>query len=72
MRKLFLSFLLLLPVCGYSQDQYLVDWDSVGEETINHLVDLIRINTSNPPGNETEAANYLKEALGQDGIESEL
>ena len=49
-----------------------MDWDSVGEETINHLVDLIRINTSNPPGNETEAANYLKNALAEDGIDSQL
>jgi len=41
MRKNFTLFLLLLPICGYSQDQYLVDWDSVGEETIDHLVDLM-------------------------------
>jgi len=72
MRKNFTLFLLLLPICGYSQDQYLVDWDSVGEETIDHLVDLVRINTMNPPGNETDAANYLKAALAQEGIDSQM
>ena len=72
MRKKLVLFLLLLPISGYSQDRYLVDWDAIGDETINHLVDLVRINTSNPPGNETEAAEYLKAALAQDGIESEL
>jgi len=30
--------------------------------------DLIRINTSNPPGNETAVVNYVKEALDREGI----
>ena len=72
MRTLTIWFLLLLPVCGITQDQYLVDWDTVGEQTIRHLVDLVQINTSNPPGNETEAASYLKVALATEGIDSEL
>jgi len=61
-----------MPVCGYSQDQYLIDWDEIGEEAINHLINLVQINTSNPPGNETQAANYLKDALAAEGIDSEL
>lgn len=72
MRTLTIWFLLLLPVCGFPQDQYLVDWDAVGDQTIQHLVDLVRINTSNPPGNETKAANYLQAALASEGIDSEL
>lgn len=72
MRKLIGFLFLLLPVTLLGQDRYLVDWDEVGEESINHLVNLIRINTSNPPGNETEAANYIKAALASEGIESEL
>lgn len=60
------------PLLAQTQDRYLVDWDSVGDETIQHLVDLIRINTSNPPGNETEAANYLRAILASEGVESEL
>lgn len=63
---------LLLPVTTIGQDRYLIDWDEVGEEAINHMVNLVRINTSNPPGNETEAANYLKAALAAEGVGSEL
>ncbi len=72
MRKIFTWCLLFVPVYGYSQDRYLVDWESIGDETIQHLVDIVRINTSNPPGNETEAANYLKAILANEGIDSEL
>lgn len=72
MRKLTVWIFLLMPICGYPQDQYLIDWDEVGEEAINHMIKLVRINTSNPPGNETEAANYLKAALAAEGIESEM
>ncbi|RLA29734.1 MAG: hypothetical protein DRR11_15005, partial [Gammaproteobacteria bacterium] len=60
MRKALLLSLLIIPVLGYSQNRYLIDWDEVGEEAIDHLVNLVQINTSNPPGNETVAANYLK------------
>ena len=72
MRKVLLLSLLIIPVLGYSQNRYLIDWDEVGEEAIDHLVNLVQINTSNPPGNETVAANYLKAALAAEGIDSEL
>jgi acetylornithine deacetylase/succinyl-diaminopimelate desuccinylase-like protein len=72
MRRLLPLFLVLLPASLFAQDRYLVDWDEVGEEAINHLINLVRINTSNPPGNETEAANYIKATLAAEGIDSEL
>lgn len=72
MRRTIAIILIFLPATLFAQDRYLVDWDEIGEEAINHMVNLVRINTSNPPGNETEAANYIKAALAADGIESEL
>ncbi len=68
----FLIFSILLVSCGNvcAEQRYLVDWDAVGEESINHLVELIRIDTSNPPGNETLAANYLQAVLANEGIDS--
>lgn len=36
------------------------------------LVNLIKINTSNPPGNETQAAQYIKGLLAAEGISSEI
>jgi acetylornithine deacetylase/succinyl-diaminopimelate desuccinylase-like protein len=36
------------------------------------LADLIKINTTNPPGNEAEAAKYVAAVLQKDGIASEI
>ncbi len=44
----------------------------IEEEITNLLSDLIRINTTNPPGNETQAAKYLAETLEKDGFKCEL
>jgi acetylornithine deacetylase/succinyl-diaminopimelate desuccinylase-like protein len=72
MRHLIVSVFLFVSIAAFSQDRYLVDWEATGEESINHLVELVRINTSNPPGNETAAANYVKAVLASEGIDSEL
>ncbi|MGC9346482.1 MAG: M20/M25/M40 family metallo-hydrolase, partial [Candidatus Bathyarchaeales archaeon] len=44
----------------------------IEEEITNLLSDLIRINTTNPPGNETQAAKYLAEILEKEGFKCEL
>ncbi|MGQ9625050.1 MAG: M20/M25/M40 family metallo-hydrolase [Candidatus Bathycorpusculaceae bacterium] len=44
----------------------------VEEEVANLLVDLIRINTTNPPGNEIEAAKYIAKNLEREGFKCEL
>ena len=41
-------------------------------EAVNWLQGLIRINTTNPPGNELAAAKYLADILKQEGIASEI
>lgn len=72
MRSL-VGFLLFFYSTGvFAQDSYLVDWESAGEEAISHLIQLVRIDTTNPPGNETLVANYLKDVLANDGIDSQL
>ena len=72
MRPLIVSVLLLVPLSALPQDRYLVDWEAAGEESINYLVDLVQIDTSNPPGNETQAAMYIKAVLASEGIDAEL
>ncbi len=47
-------------------------WDHVGDEVLEHLRELLRLDTRNPPGNETRAAEYLRDVLARDGIESEI
>jgi acetylornithine deacetylase/succinyl-diaminopimelate desuccinylase-like protein len=44
----------------------------VEDEVTQVLTDLIRINTINPPGNETAAAKYLSEHLSGEGFKCEL
>ncbi|MDJ0905101.1 MAG: M20/M25/M40 family metallo-hydrolase [Woeseiaceae bacterium] len=72
MRYLGALLLLLFTASVQAQDRYLVDWDVVGEETLTHLSDLVRINTTNPPGRETLVANYLRDILEAEGIPTEL
>jgi acetylornithine deacetylase/succinyl-diaminopimelate desuccinylase-like protein len=66
-----LVLLLFLNTAG-AQQSYLVDWNDVGQEAIDHLVELVKIRSVNPPGNETEVAEYVKAVLAAEGIESEL
>jgi len=42
------------------------------DEVIKNLQGLIRIDTSNPPGNETKAAEFIKAILDKEGIPSEM
>jgi acetylornithine deacetylase/succinyl-diaminopimelate desuccinylase-like protein len=44
----------------------------VENEVTQFLSELIRINTTNPPGNETAAAKYVAENLSREGFECEL
>lgn len=44
----------------------------IKDEAVKMLTDLIRINTVNPPGNELEAARYVKEILDREGIENSI
>jgi acetylornithine deacetylase/succinyl-diaminopimelate desuccinylase-like protein len=49
-----------------------VKWEEAYGEALNHLKNLIRIETVNPPGNEKAAAEYLAEALRKEGLAPEL
>jgi acetylornithine deacetylase/succinyl-diaminopimelate desuccinylase-like protein len=44
------------------------DWKAVEAETIKHFQALIRFDTSDPPGREQEAADYVKQVLEAEGI----
>ncbi len=44
----------------------------LGDRTRQYLTDLIRLDTSNPPGNETRVAQYLKQVADSHGIPCEL
>lgn len=44
------------------------DWKQLGEETADLLANVVRIDTTNPPGAETGAANALVRKLTEEGI----
>src|SRR5208283_2985800 len=44
----------------------------VEREVTELLRTLIRINTTNPPGNETASANYIAQYLGKEGFKTEV
>lgn len=48
------------------------DFAAAHAELVATLKDVIRIDTSNPPGNETKAAVFLRDILTRDGIASEI
>ena len=48
------------------------DWKAVEDETMRHYQALLRLDTSNPPGNETRAAEYVKQVLDREGIPAQL
>lgn len=49
-----------------------VDLDALAQEATGWLTDLIRINTTNPPGNELPAAKYVADVLQKEGITPEV
>ena len=48
------------------------DFTRAGAKAGDRLRELIRIDTSNPPGNETKVAEYLETILDAEGIEAEV
>lgn len=48
------------------------DFASARDEVVRILTGFVRVDTSNPPGNETKGAEYLKSILDREGIASEI
>lgn len=69
--KLLLSILIMLAP-GNLLSQTLPDSAKNRDEAIKNLQGLVRIDTSNPPGNETKAVEFIKAILDKEGIPSEI
>ena len=46
-----------------------IDYGRLRDETLARLREYLRINTTNPPGNELATARWLKDVLAREGIE---
>lgn len=69
-RHCFLVLVLLLSASPAQAAD--IDWPRARAEAVQLLQELIRINTTNPPGNEREAALHLLKLLESEGIETRL
>ena len=49
-----------------------VDWNALRDETARVLAEYLRIDTTNPPGNELAGARFLQGILAREGIESQI
>ncbi len=49
-----------------------IDWTALADETTRIMAGYLRIDTSNPPGNELAGALYLKEVLEREGFEVQV
>src|SRR5688572_19839149 len=50
----------------------LLNWDAVDAETLRHFQAIVRLDTSDPPGNERPVVEYLQRVLEAEGIEVKL
>src|SRR5712691_11362109 len=57
------------PVQSGSQQP---DWKAIEDETMRHYQAVLRLDTSNPPGNETQVAEYVKQVLDKEGIPAKI
>lgn len=64
---LFLAPLAVIVAAAAGAD----DNRSLGDRTRQYLTDLVRLDTSNPPGNETRVSDYLKKVADNFGISAE-
>jgi len=49
----------------------MIDWKSLGEETVDVLRRYLMVDTTNPPGNEIDGARFLEAILRAEGLPSE-
>ena len=49
-----------------------IDWPRYQDMAVDLMQQYLRVNTSNPPGNEIEAARFFKKIFDQHGIENEI
>ena len=62
-RFTFRAVSVVLMLVGLSRAQAAPDFTAAQTEAVKFLGDLVKIDTSNPPGNETRAAEYIKGVL---------
>src|SRR5437867_8595490 len=66
------SLLFFTSISNAQNDQQKLDWPQYQDMAVDLMQQYLRINTSNPPGNEIEAARWFKSIFDQNGIQNEI
>jgi len=64
-----LSLGAFLPALALAQT---ADWPKINDEAMRHFQALVQIDSTDPPGNETKVAEYVKKVLDAEGIPATL
>ncbi len=73
-----ICYALVIAVAGatasvlYAQTPGSIDWQRVEAESMAHFQAVLRFDTSDPPGNERPAAEYLQQVLEREGIATKV
>ena len=64
-----MHLLLISPSYSFCMSLSSPNWQALADQTVRHLRDLIRLDTTNPPGNEIVAAEYIAGVLRAAGLD---
>lgn len=68
-RAFILSILVLVSLTTMAAE---ADWDAINQETLERFQAMLQVDTSNPPGNETELVEQIADILIAEGIDVEI
>ena len=71
-RCLALALAVLALAIARAAEPATINWAAVDDETMRHFQSIVRMDTSDPPGNEKPVADYLQRALEAEGIEVKI
>jgi acetylornithine deacetylase/succinyl-diaminopimelate desuccinylase-like protein len=71
MKRCSLAVAVLLGLVALASGQAApqIDWNAVSAESVQRLTEYVRIDTTNPPGNESRAVEWLAQIFKAEGIE---
>jgi len=68
MRHALLLLCTLAAAAPATAAEPVVDWEKSKAETLQHFQAIVRFDTSNPPGNETQVVDYIRTLFDREGI----
>mgnify|MGYP006170930215 CR=1 FL=1 len=72
MPRLILALAAAAIVIASTSAQSQPDWKAIEAETMQHFQAILRMDTTDPPGNEKPAADYVRQVLEKEGIPTQV